>query len=208
MIHATRAVHTQGGESKLRASIRCSVVVGIATLLFATPALAAGGEHGPTTMDLIWQAVNLAILLGVIFYMARKPVSDYFATRRSEIQNDIESASQLLASAEQTFKEWQGKVVDLEGELDEIKATARRRAEEERDQILATARDSAERIKGDALAAVDQQLRRAQEELRHEAAELAVDLAAGMLRDQVDDRDRDRLMDEFITRVEPAGSGR
>ena len=117
-------------------------------------------------------------------------------------------AKKLSPILKQSFKDWQGKVVDLEGEIEEIRTGAHQRAEEERDQILAAARDTAERIRNDAVASVDQELRRAQEELRHEAAEIAVDLAANLLRDQVDDRDRERLMDEFITRVEPAGSGR
>ncbi len=180
----------------------------IASCLIAVPALASGESHGPSTMDLVWQAVNLVLLIAVLVVVARKPIQNYFATRREEIKGDIETASNLLDSAEQNFKDWQGKLVELERELEDIRSNARRRAEEERDQILAAARDTAERIKNDAVASVDQELRRAQEELRHEAADLSIDLAANLLRNQVDERDRDRLMDEFITRVEPAGSGR
>ena len=70
----------------------------------------------------------------------------------------------------------------------------------------------ADRIQRTARTAIDQELRRAKEVLRGEAAELAVDLAAGMLRDRVTDEDRARLVDEFIARVEQApaapGSGR
>ena len=66
------------------------------------------------------------------------------------------------------------------------------------------ARATAERIRRDAAAAVDQELRRAQTQLREEAADLALELAATKLRDQVGDSDRDRLVDEFITRVTPA----
>jgi len=146
----------------------------------AGPALASGGE-GPTTKDLMWQAFNLVLLLGVIFYFARKPVRNFFADRRKEIQSDIEQASELLSSAEARHSEWQGRIVELEAELDEIRANARRRAEEEGETILAAARDAAERIKRDAVAAVDQELRRAHSELHEEAANLAVDLAESSL---------------------------
>ena len=37
-------------------------------LLTPVPALAAGGESGVT--DLIWRVVNLALLLGVLFFLA------------------------------------------------------------------------------------------------------------------------------------------
>ncbi len=172
--------------------------------LFPGLALASSEEHaGPTTADLLWQAANLALLLIVLVVLARKPIQNFFGDRRAEIVGDIESASELLKGAEQRHAEWQRKLADLESELTEIQSNSRQRAEEERDQILAAAHDTAERIKSDAVAAVDQELRRAQEELRDEAANLAVNLATQLLKENVDDRDRDRLLDEFITRVEP-----
>ena len=49
---------------------------------------------------------------------------------------------------------------------------------------------------------MDQELRRAREELRREAAELAVELAAETLRARVGDADRERLVDDFIVTIE------
>jgi F-type H+-transporting ATPase subunit b len=181
-------------------------------LLVALPAWGSDAEHGPSTMDLVWQAVNLATVLAVIFYLVRKPVAAFFGDRRESIKNDIDGAADLLEKAEARYSDWQRKLIDLESEMDEIRATARSRAEDERDQILAEARDSADRIKRDAVAAVDQELRRAQVDLRQESADLAIDLADKLLREHVNEADRDRLLDEFITRVEPgpssAGTGR
>ena len=77
------------------------------------------------------------------------------------------------------------------------------RAEEESERILAKAREAAARIKSDALEATSQELLRARRELRAEAAGLAVELAGEILKEQVGDADRQRLLDEFITRVEP-----
>lgn len=177
----------------------------VALLTAAAPALASGGE-GPTTTELMWQALNLILLLGVLFYVARKPMTAYFAERREQIKGDIETADKLLADSKKQFAEWQGKLAELEAEIGTIREETRRRAQDERDNIVAAAHDSAERIKADAVAAIDQELRRAHVELREEAANLAVDLAANMIKEEVDDRDRDRLLDEFIMRVEPATS--
>lgn len=177
--------------------------VGVAVLAAAAPALAAGGE-GPSTTELMWQGANLILLLGVLFAVARKPITAYFADRRVQIKGDIETADKLLADSKKQFSEWQGKLAELEAEMQTIRDETRQRAEDERDNIVAAAHDSAERIKADAVAAIDQELRRAHVELREEAANLAVDLAANMISDGVDDRDRDRLLDEFIISVEPA----
>jgi F-type H+-transporting ATPase subunit b len=179
----------------------------------ALPALASGdGSHGPTVGQLVWQGVNLAILIAVLVFAARKPVGGFFADRREQIQSDIESAAELLGSAEKRVMDWQGKLSELQSELDEIREISRRRGEEEREHIIAAAHDTADRIKSEAVAMVDQELRRARSELQDEAANLAVDLAAEILREQVSEGDRERLADEFITRVEPgsapAGNGR
>jgi F-type H+-transporting ATPase subunit b len=177
------------------------LIMVMALVLRPSGALAAGDGGGAS--DLIWQALNLAIVLGVLIYFARKPIVEFFAGRRAQIKGDLDSAAELLSQAEARNAEIQRKLVDLQSEVEEIRETSRRRAEEESERILAEARKSAERIRSDASAAVDQELNRAQRELRKEAANLALELAGEILREQVNEPDRERLVDEFITRVEP-----
>jgi len=177
-----------------------------ALFLTAQPAFAAGDGSGPSAAELMWQGVNLLLLLGVLVYVARKPMVEYFASRRAQIKDDIQSADDLLAQSRTQFAQWQSKLTELEAEVQTIREETRQRAEDEREQIVAAAHDSAERIKADAVAAIDQELRRAHVELREEAANLAVDLAGRLIDEQVDDRDRERLLDEFITHVESNGA--
>lgn len=172
-----------------------------ATLLLAAPAAAASGDG---IASLLWPAVNFIILLAVLFVFARKPALEFFAARRDEIRGDLDQAASMKKEAEERYAKWQRRLVDLEQELDGIRATARERAEAEREKILADARASAERIQRDAGAAIDQELRRARQSLRDEASDLAVELAGGILQEQVGDSDRDRLLDEFIERIERA----
>jgi len=179
--------------------------LGAALLLLAWlpgQALAAGGGGDPV-MDLIYQVGNFLLLLGVIFFVARKPVMAYFASRREQIMGDLDQAAAVLAAAEARQAEIQSKLGELEAQLAEIQEQSRQRAEEESQRILAKAREAAERIQSDALEASAQELLRAQQELRAEAAGLAVELATEILEQQVGDSDRQRLLDEFITRVEP-----
>lgn len=179
------------------------VAFAAAILLASTTALAAGDEHGDSaTSDFLWQTANFILLVGVLVWLLRKPMQKFFADRREEIAGNLENASQLLQQAESRFAEWQGKLADLDQELEQLRAVAQRRAQEERNQILADARSTAERIERDAGAAVDQEIRRARTVLREEAADLAVELAAELLREQVGDDDRERLIDEFIARVD------
>lgn len=174
----------------------------LAAVLVAGVARAAGAAEPPGWKELLYQLLNFAILVGAILYFARKPLLDYLAGRRSQIKSELDSAASLLSEAEARHKEIHEKLSELQSEMDALQSQARERAEEESQRILAEAQRSAERIQSDASAAIDQELLRAQRDLRAEAAALAVDLAAEILSQQVGDADRERLLDEFISRVE------
>ena len=181
-----------------------------ALLLFAgSPVLAAEQGHAESPLsDLLWQILNLAILFAVLVYAGRGPIRSFFADRGARIRTDLDEAAELLAQAEARYSQWQHKLIELDDELARIRADARRHAAEEREAILAEAQAAAERIHRDAVATVEQELRRAQARLRAEAAELATELAEQILRDRLDDGDRDRLMGELIARIEPAADDR
>jgi F-type H+-transporting ATPase subunit b len=173
-----------------------------ATFVTLAPASALAASEGNALTEMLWQALNLVIVLGVLIYFGRKPALEYFATRRADIKRDLDTAAELLAAAEHRNAEIQRKLADLSSEVEETRETSRRRADEECERILAEARKAAERIRTDAHAAAEQELARARRELRAEAADLAVRLAGDLLRQNVGDSDRERLLDEFITRVE------
>jgi len=179
-----------------------------ATLLVPIAALASGdAEEADHTAHFVWEWVNLLILVGVLVYFTRKPVLSYLGDRRSGIQENLEGAEQLLRDSEARLRDWQARVDGMEAEAADIRRTAQAAAEQERERIIADAHTMAERIERDATSAVERETRRARVALREEASELAVELAAGLLRDGVTDQDRDRLVDEFVERLENEGAG-
>ncbi len=192
-------------RDRLERSCAVTPLLALAVLMPAS-ALAASGENA--TADLLWRVANLALLLGVLVVFARKPMQAFFQDRRERIQGELQSAAQLRKEAEQRYAKWQRQLVDLDAELERLRATARERAEAERERILADARAAAERIRSDAHVAVEQELRRAREQLREEASALSIQLASELLQAQVTDTDRDRLLDEFTAKIEqPSANG-
>jgi F-type H+-transporting ATPase subunit b len=167
------------------------------SFLLALPAYASD-QSADGLQSFLWPAVNLVILLAVLVYFARKPLQAYFGKRRSDIAGELQSSADELATAESTYAKWQRRMIDLEGELDEIRATSRQRAEAERERIIQDARATAERIQHDGTTAIELELRRAREILREEATQLAIELAGERLSREVTEADRDRLIDEFI----------
>lgn len=178
-----------------------SRLVGLFALLVLSPrpAHAAGDQF-------FWEAFNLILLLGVLFYFARKPVMNYLAERRDGIQKNIESSEQLLSEAQTRLVEWSEKAAQLDAEVQGIRQAAHRSAEQEKAKIIADAEVTAERIRQNASVVAERELHLARERLRDEAADLAMELAARILREQVADADRDRLVDEFISDIESGGS--
>jgi F-type H+-transporting ATPase subunit b len=151
--------------------------------------------------QLLYLTINFGLLLALLLWKARKPIQNFFSDRRSAIRKDLDDAAALERRARESYAQWQRRLVDLDRELGEIRATTQERAEAERASLLADARAAAERIRADAATAVEHELRRARAGLREEASQLAIELAAGILREKVTPQDRDRLIDEFIERV-------
>ena len=179
----------------------------VASALAPASAFAEGGDgdgHGGSPWTLIWQGVNVLILIGVIVHFAGPSIKVFFAGRRDEIATQIDRASALLAEAEARVAEWNGRMTRLDSEIAEIGRTTRERAEIERQRILADANRSADRIRRDAGVAVEQETARARDQLRADATRLAVELAADLLRQHMTDTDRNRLVDEFVEQIASA----
>jgi F-type H+-transporting ATPase subunit b len=185
------------------------LVAALAAALVPAAALAAGGEEGESAMTHVWEWLNLALLLGVLFYFGRKPVLAFFGDRRSRIEKELESAESLLREAQLRLAEWSARAAGLDGEMEQIKRVAREAAEREAARVVADAHAAADRIRRDAASAVEREAARAKARLRQEAADLAVASAEGLLREQVQPADGERLFDEFVGRIEqPAARSR
>ena len=193
-------------RERFKRSCALAPLLSLVVLAPASALAASGGES--VARDLIWRVVNLTLLLAVLVVFARKPTQAFFQDRRERIQGELQSAAQLRKEAELRYAKWQRQLVDLDAELERVRATARERAEAERERILADARAAAERIRSDAHVAVEQEVRRAREQLRDEASALSIQLASELLQAQVTDTDRDRLLDEFTAKIEqPPSNG-
>ncbi len=175
----------------------------ITALVFANfdTAWAAGVESSGTA-TLIWQALNLLLLLAVLVLVARKPLTRYLAQRRAQIGEELATSGSLLEQAQARVSEWQRKLAELDRELEEIRTTARERAEAEGRRVLEEARTSAERIRSEARGAVTRELERARQQLRRETADLTIELAERWLSGQVTEQDRERLVADFIQGIE------
>ena len=102
--------------------------VGVAVLLCAVPALAAGGDESGSSpgMKFFWEVLNLLILVGAIIYLGRRGIQDFFTDRRTGIRNELDQAAQLLSDAEDRYATWEAKLAGLDEDLQKIRETEKR----------------------------------------------------------------------------------
>lgn len=184
---------------------RLSLLIPGITLLIASAASASTGEED-AMRTFLWSWFNFIVLLGVLFYFARKAVPGLMAVRRATVKNEIDQAAQLLEDAESKLNEWQSKLDQLDQEVAQIRADSINLAEAEKNHILDQARQTAERIREEGKISVVRELENARAELRAEAADLAIEFAQEILTQQVNDSDRAKLLDGFIQDLESSST--
>ena len=177
-------------------------------LLVALPVLAAeeaAADHGTDWLDLAIKFLNFAILMGIIFYYARKPVAGFFIGAAREVKNTLVGAREAAAQAAAERKTQQEKIENFQAELERMVAGARADAGKELEQLSGEAQAQGERIKAQTHLQVEQEMRKARVELRTQLADETVRLAEALIRQQVDGAKQRELVGDYI---EQMGSGR
>jgi F-type H+-transporting ATPase subunit b len=175
----------------------------------AIPGLAmasGGGEgHGPVEADypgLIRHGINLLILVGVLYWALKGPLTDFLAFRRSEVKDQLDASLAAKTQAEAKFSELSARLENFEAEIAELRARVRADAESERSMLLSNAQRAAESFEQTAKRTVTEEIRRARAELKAEAVELSVQIAEELLTKNINDEDQARLTSDYLAHVE------
>ena len=183
------------------------------TLLLLLPAVARAAEEAEAHAEgipwakMLVHALNLAILLGLIAWAARKPIKDAIASRSLAIKKDMDEINALRKSAQDRFAEIEARLQGYDKKLAEMKTDAEREAAAEAREIAARAERDAAQIQQAAERTIRDETLRARHALRRDAVELAVKLAEEQLRHQITEDDQRRLAAEFLGTVKENGHG-
>ena len=189
----------------LSTSAWCSVMTALGIVLVAAVAWAAGGgeevDHKAMFIDFAWRILNFVILLYILYKLMWKKMKSFFAGRREGIQASLEEAEVVKADAEKKFKEYDEKIKKAEEEIQGISAMIKDQGEEEKKRIIADAERASVKMKEDAKARMEQELKKAKNELRLEASELAVQMAEDILKKKVTKEDHEGMVREYLDRM-------
>ncbi len=191
--------------------VLAAVLVGL-TVVLAQASETGAAEHKslytllaedpmPLLKDFLWRILNIAVLMWVLIKFAGKPVREFFANRSETLRKGVQEAQEAKAEAERIFTEYQAKLDGLEGELKAMEAKASLEAEREQERMRQETESLVAKLKQQARQMADQEVATAQRSLRNEAAKLAVEVAERLVKENVSDSDRQRMVENYLEKV-------
>ena len=160
-----------------------------------------GGHHELNWWDFFLRLMNFAIMLGLLIYLLKKPLGNFFVSRRENIQNTLIELEQKKLEADKKCAEYKAKLSTLDKEVGQIIAEYVQEGEAEKSKIIEAAQKQAEYLKQQAQLTIQQEIKSARESLQEEIADLTVAAAEVILRKNIKAKDQDRLVQEFIAKV-------
>ncbi len=174
-------------------------------LLWANEAAAEGAEHHGPGMPVVYHAINFAILVGLLFYFLRKPVKEFFASRAALIRGNIDEAKQRKDEAAKKYAEYEQRLQSIESEMQGLITSLKQDGELERKRLLETAQQQAVSLQSNSERMLQQELRKAKEDLKREAVGLAGQLAEDLIRQNITPEDQGRIVGQYLEKMEKLG---
>ncbi len=158
-------------------------------------------HHGVPWMNFILRVVNFIIFVGIIWWAAGKKIVAFFGGRRKQIKEDLDDLSSRQAEAEKKLKGVESSIANLEQEKKAILEQAQQQGEALKQAIIDKAKADAEALKAQAQRTAANEAKAALDTMRAQMADLVVEAARKMIEDKLTEKDHEKLVDEYLTKV-------
>jgi len=168
----------------------------LAALVFAS-----GEAGGPLDVNpglIIWTTVTFIILLYLLKKFAWKPILNSLNERETFIKDSLEKAENAQQEAEELLKQNQENLAKAEEEAQKVINQGREYAETLKSQILEESKKEAKKMIEDASAEIEQKNKEAFNNLKSEIADIAVNSAEKILRENLDAEKQKKLVEKYI----------
>jgi len=152
-----------------------------------------------------WTAIFVLINTLLIFVVAKKhlfvPVHDMIEKRQQEIRDMYAAAEAEKSSAEDLKESYEARLSSARAEADEMIRSAVQTAQRKGESIIGEANLQASRIKQKAEDDINTERKQMLMDVRSEISEIAVSIASKVVEREVQKKDHDSFVDEFIRNV-------
>ena len=146
---------------------------------------------------MLWNVFNFVVFVGALFFLLRKPVKEFWATRSHEIRFAITDAERVKREAKAGYDDLRRRVTRLEAETRELIHQMHQEGELEKKGMMEQAEKLVLRIREDSEKIMTQEVRKARETLKLEAVGLAIEFARKTIVDNLQEADQKRLSDKY-----------
>lgn len=147
---------------------------------------------------IFWEILSFAILFFVLYKYAFPGILSVLEEREKKIKDSLDEAERHRSEAEQKLKEYEAKLNTAAKEAEGILAATKERAQrlmEENEQRMTA---EAERIKGDATREIDQERRKAIQDIRAQTTDIALMVAEKVVQRSLNEADHRKFADEAL----------
>jgi F-type H+-transporting ATPase subunit b len=113
----------------------------------------------------------------------------------------LAEAAAAREAAEKKFQEYATKLDKATGEIEQISEMIRSQGFSEKERIVAEARKAAEKMKEDTQTRMEQELKKASQQLRSETVRLSTQMAEELLRKHIQATDHQAMVEDYIAKV-------
>lgn len=156
---------------------------------------------------LIAQIINFLLLVAILAKFAYKPLLQALEDRKNRIANDLQTAEQERANAEQLRREYQDSLAQARMQAQAIVEKAAKQAEQEAQRQLQEVRAQIEREKKLAQEEIIREREKALAELRGEVITLSMAAAGKLIAKNMDSEANAKLVSEFIDKLDSQKTG-
>lgn len=147
------------------------------------------------------QICNLFIQMYLIKRFLFKPVHEILEKRRVAADAEIIQAEETKAKAEAMRAEYERNMQDARQKANEILDSARNTAAIQSEKILKEAQDQTFAMKNKAEKEIAQEKKKAVNEVKGEIGDMVVEIAGKVIEREINEKDHEKLIDEFISNV-------
>ena len=181
------------------------------SLVFAAPS--SGGEAGQGGfMDFYnhylnfpgfeaWRFLNLAVFLGILIYLLKKPLTAAFKAKRETIRAELIKAEAEKQAALAQLTSTEAKLAGLDAEAQAIRARAEQEASVEKSRINEQTEFETNKLREQAMSEIERKSQLIHLELRRFSAEESIRLAEEKIKAKITDETDARLVKASIQSI-------
>jgi F-type H+-transporting ATPase subunit b len=178
----------------------------LGSLIGSLPLAQSGGSGNflvtPEVGLMIWTLIAFGASVAILRKLAYPKIQENLDNRRHAIEESIDASVRTKKEADKLLEEYRARLKEAREQADDIVTRSRRAAESIQDDAKVDAKKYREELMESTRRDIENETRRALDEIRKEVADLTVLATEKVTRKTLNDEDQRRLIDEALSEVD------